>query len=40
MFKNKEYNFFNNIYIPAIILILLYLFVNNGEIYFKSDITI
>ena len=40
MFKNKEYNFFNNIYIPAIILILLYLFGNKGEIYFKAAITI
>ena len=40
MFKNKEYNFFNNIYIPAIILILLYLFGNKGEMYFKAAIAI
>ena len=40
MIKNKGYKFFNNIYIPAIILILLYLFGNKGEIYFKAAITI
>ena len=31
----KEYKFFNNMYIPAVVLVLLYLFGNKNEIFFK-----
>ena len=40
MFKNKEYRFFNNLYIPAIILILIYFFGSKSERYFKIAISL
>ena len=40
MFKNKEYRFFNNLYIPAIILILIYFFGSKSERYFRIAISL
>ena len=40
MFKNRGYKFFNNLYIPAIILILLYLFGSKTEKYLKIAISL